>query len=42
MNEITTMGLGLAKHVFQVHGVDAAGATVGYEREARAGVVLEV
>ena len=28
MNEITTIGLDLAKHVFQVHGVDAAGATV--------------
>src|SRR6476659_5136058 len=28
MNEITTIGLDLAKHVFQVHGVDAAGAQV--------------
>ena len=28
MNEITTIGLDLAKHVFQVHGVDAAGAMV--------------
>ena len=28
MNEITTIGLDLAKHVFQVHGVDAAGAPV--------------
>jgi transposase len=27
MNEITTIGLDLAKHVFQVHGVDASGAT---------------
>ena len=26
MNEITTVGLDLAKHVFQVHGVDASGA----------------
>ena len=25
MNEITTIGLDLAKHVFQVHGVDATG-----------------
>ena len=25
MNEITTIGLDLAKHVFQVHGVDAEG-----------------
>ena len=28
MNEITTIGLDLAKHVFQVHGVDAEGTTV--------------
>jgi transposase len=28
MNEITTIGLDLAKHVFQVHGVDASGAPV--------------
>jgi hypothetical protein len=28
MNEITAIGLDLAKHVFQVRGVDAAGATV--------------
>jgi transposase len=28
MGEITTIGLDLAKHVFQVQGVDAAGATV--------------
>ena len=26
MSEITTIGLDLAKHVFQVHGVDANGA----------------
>jgi transposase len=26
MNEITTIGLDLAKQVFQVHAVDAAGA----------------
>ncbi len=26
--EITTIGLDLAKHVFQVHGVDAEGKTV--------------
>ena len=25
MSEVTTIGLDLAKHVFQVHGVDAAG-----------------
>jgi transposase len=28
MGEVTTIGLDLAKHVFQVHGVDAGGATV--------------
>src|SRR5438067_3644097 len=28
MNEITTVGLDLAKHVFQVHGIDAQGRTV--------------
>ena len=27
MSEVTTIGLDLAKHVFQVHGVDAEGAT---------------
>ena len=27
MGEVTTIGLDLAKHVFQVHGVDAEGAT---------------
>jgi hypothetical protein len=28
MDEVTTIGLDLAKHVFQVHGVDAEGAMV--------------
>ena len=28
MSEVTTIGVDLAKNVFQVHGVDAAGATV--------------
>ena len=28
MNEIKTIGVDLAKHVFQVHGVDAAGECV--------------
>ena len=37
MNEITTIGLDLAKHVFQVHGVDAAGATVLRKQLRRAG-----
>ena len=28
MNEVTTIGLDLAKNVFQVHGVDVSGETV--------------
>ena len=28
MGEVTTIGVDLAKDVFQVHGVDAVGATV--------------
>ena len=28
MSEITTIGLDLAKHVFQVHAIDAEGTTV--------------
>src|SRR5713101_1219913 len=28
MSEITIIGLDLAKHVFQVHGIDAQGTTV--------------
>ena len=28
MGEVRTIGLDLAKHVFQVHGVDAEGAAV--------------
>ncbi len=28
MNEVTTIGLDLAKNVFQVHGVDASGGVV--------------
>ena len=28
MGEVTTIGLDLAKHVFQVHGVDAEGGWV--------------
>src|SRR5579864_1626515 len=39
MSEITTIGLDLAKHVFQVHGVDAAGATV-LRKQLRRGQVL--
>ena len=39
MSEITTIGLDLAKHVFQVHGVDAEGATV-LRKQLRRGQVL--
>ena len=39
MSEITTIGLDLAKHVFQVHGVDAEGATV-LRRQLRRNQVL--
>ena len=28
MSEITTIGLDLAKHVFQVHGIDAQGTNL--------------
>ena len=41
MNEITTVGLDLAKHVFQVHGVDAEGTTV-LRKQLRRGQVLGV
>jgi transposase len=36
MGNVTTIGLDLAKSVFQVHGVDAAGATVLRQRLMRA------
>jgi transposase len=39
MSEITTIGLDLAKHVLQVHGVDAEGTTVVRKR-LRRGQVL--
>jgi len=39
MSEITTIGLDLAKHVFQVHGVDASGATV-LRKQLRRGQVV--
>ena len=35
MGEITTIDVDLAKHVFQVHGVDAEGATVLRKRLRR-------
>jgi transposase len=40
MGEATTIGLDLAKHVFQVHGVDAAGKTV-VRKQLRRGDVLK-
>src|ERR1700745_2251745 len=39
MSEITTIGLDLAKHVFQVHGIDAQGRTV-LRKRLRRGQVL--
>jgi transposase len=39
MSEVTTIGLDLAKHVFQVHGVDAEGATVLRKQLRRAQVL---
>ncbi len=39
MNEVTTIGLDLAKSVFQVHGVDASGATM-FRRQLRRRQVL--
>ena len=39
MMQVTTIGLDLAKHVFQAHGVDAAGGVVLRKRIARAQVL---
>src|SRR5215470_14296506 len=39
MSEVTTIGLDLAKHVFQVHGVDANGAVV-LRKQLRRGQVV--
>src|ERR1700745_4315132 len=39
MSEITTIGLDLAKHFFQVHGIDAEGTTV-LRKRLRRGQVL--
>src|SRR5438132_1786473 len=39
MGEVTMIGLDLAKHVFQVHGVDAEGATVLRKQLRRAQVL---
>lgn len=40
MSEITTVGLDLAKNVFQLHGADAVGKA-GLRRKLRRGQVLE-
>jgi transposase len=39
MGEVSTIGLDLAKSVFQVHGVDGAGAVVIRNRIRRAKVL---
>jgi transposase len=39
MDEVSTIGLDIAKSVFQVHGVDAAGAVVIRKRVSRAKVL---
>jgi transposase len=36
MGEVSTIGLDIAKSVFQIHGVDAAGAVVMRKRMTRA------
>ena len=40
MNEVTTIGIDLAKNVFQVHGVDAEGGVVVRRQLRRAQVLL--
>jgi transposase len=40
MGEVTTIGLDLAKHVFQVHGIDAAGQVM-VRRQLRRGELLK-
>jgi transposase len=39
MGEVSTIGLDIAKSVFQVHGVDVAGAVVIRKRISRAKVL---
>ena len=39
MSEVSVIGLDLAKHVFQVHGADAAGWVVIHKRLRRAQVL---
>ena len=41
MEEPTTIGIDLAKTVFQLHGVDASGGAI-LKRKLRRGQVLEV
>src|SRR3982750_2899187 len=35
MNQVSTVGLDLAKHIFQLHGADSAGAVVFREKLRR-------
>ncbi len=37
MEKITTIGLDIAKHVFQVHGINGAGAIVSRRKLRRGG-----
>src|SRR6478752_3105302 len=39
MNQVSTVGLALAKHIFQLHGADSAGAVV-FRKKLRRGQVL--
>ena len=39
MNEVITIGVDLAKNVFQIHGVDAEGGVV-FRRQLRRGQML--
>ena len=36
MNQVSTVGLDLAKHIFQLHGADSAGAVV-FRKKLRRG-----
>ena len=40
MNQVSTVGLDLAKHIFQLHGADSAGAVV-FRKKLRRGQVLD-
>ena len=39
MDQVTTIGLDIAKHVFQVHGADAAGHVLFRKRVTRAKLI---